>query len=41
LKHLSYEEGLRELDLFSLEKTLGRSQCGLPVVEGSLQAGGR
>ena len=23
LEHLSYEDGLRELELFSLEKTLG------------------
>ena len=33
---VSYEERLRELGLFSLEKAPGRSHCGLPVLEGSI-----
>ena len=41
MEHLSYEERLRELHLSSLEKALGRQHCGLPVLEGTLQAGGR
>lgn len=40
LEDLSYEEKLRELGLFILEKALGRPHCGLLVLEGSLQAGG-
>ena len=34
LEHLSYEEELKELGFFSLEK--GRSHCGFPVLEGNL-----
>ena len=34
LEHLSYEERLRELDLFREEKALERPRCGLPVLEG-------
>ena len=39
LKHLSYEERLWKVGLFSLEKAPGRPHCCLPVLEGSLQAG--
>jgi len=38
--HLSYDERLRELGLFSLEKILGTLCCALTVLELNLQAGG-
>ena len=41
LEHLSYDESLRELVLFSLEKTPERSHCGPPVLNGTLRTGGR
>ncbi|KAK4806234.1 hypothetical protein QYF61_013378 [Mycteria americana] len=36
LEHLCYEERLRELGLFSLEKALGRPYCILSILEGGL-----
>jgi len=39
-KYPSYEGSLRELGLFSLEKSPGRPHCGLPVLEGNLKQEG-
>jgi len=36
LEHLSCEERLRELRLFSLEEAPGRPYCGLPIYKGGL-----
>jgi len=36
LEHLSYEERLREMGLFSLEKAAGRTSCEFSVLKGGL-----
>ena len=36
LENLSYEDRLKELDLFILEKAPGTPHCGLPIFKGRL-----
>ena len=37
LEHLPYKDGLRELEIFSLEKALRRPYIGLPTPKGGLK----
>jgi len=40
VEHLSHEEGLRELGLFSLEKAPGRLHCGFQYLKGAYKQEG-